>query len=39
MMGGLPADGLIELGGLVEVVGEWFLGDLVVFPTVGPRVR
>ena len=29
--------GGIEVGGLVEVVGEESLGDLVVFPTAGPH--
>ena len=29
--------GGIELGGLVEVVGEGFLGGLVCFPTAGPH--
>ena len=29
--------GGIELGGLVEVVGEGFLGGLVWFPTAGPH--
>jgi hypothetical protein len=28
-----------QLGGLVEVVGEGFLGDLVCFPTGGPHVE
>jgi len=28
-----------QLGGLIEVVGEGFVGDLVVFPTVGPHVE
>ena len=31
--------GGIELGGLVEVVGDESLGDLVVFPPVGPDVE
>ncbi len=29
----------IEPGGLIEVVGEGFVGDLVVFPTVRPHVE
>ena len=31
--------GGVELGALVEVVGEGFLGDLVCFPTAGPHVE
>ena len=31
--------GGIELGALVEVVGERLLGDLLCFPTVGPHVE